>query len=59
MTPPYGRLPFMMSKIADVPLKDLVRDVKPFLAVMIGALAAITLLPDFVLFLPRLAGNTG
>jgi C4-dicarboxylate transporter, DctM subunit len=59
VTPPYGLLLFMMSKIADVPLNDLVRDVMPFLGVMIGALAAITLLPDFVLFLPRLAGYTG
>ena len=59
VTPPYGLLLFMMSKIADVPLKDLVREVGPFLVVMIGALAAITLLPDFVLWLPRLAGYAG
>jgi TRAP-type C4-dicarboxylate transport system permease large subunit len=30
----------------------LVREVMPFLAVMIGALALITLVPDLVLFLP-------
>jgi C4-dicarboxylate transporter, DctM subunit len=59
VTPPYGLLLFMMTKIADVPLKDLVREVMPFLAVMIGALAVITLLPDLVLFLPRLAGYKG
>ncbi len=59
VTPPYGLLLFMMTKIADVPLRDLVRDVAPFLLVMIGALVLITLLPDFVLFLPRLAGYTG
>lgn len=59
VTPPYGLLLFMMSKIAAVPLKDLVADVMPFLAVMIGALALITLWPGFVLFVPRLAGYTG
>jgi tripartite ATP-independent transporter DctM subunit len=59
ITPPYGLLLFMMVKIADVPLKDLVRDVMPFLAVMIGALALITLFPDLVLFLPRLLGYKG
>ena len=59
VTPPYGLLLFMMTKIADVPLQDLVREVAPFLFVMLGALVAITLLPDFVLFLPRLAGYTG
>jgi hypothetical protein len=46
VTPPYGLLLFMMVKIADVPLKDLVREVMPFLYVMIGALALITLVPD-------------
>jgi len=59
VTPPYGLLLFMMSKIANVPLKDLVRDVAPFLVVMIAALVLLTLLPDFVLFLPRLAGYKG
>jgi tripartite ATP-independent transporter DctM subunit len=59
ITPPYGLLLFMMVKIADVPLKDIVRDIVPFLAVMIGALAMITLIPDLVLFLPRLLGYKG
>jgi tripartite ATP-independent transporter DctM subunit len=59
ITPPYGLLLFMMVKIAEVPLRDLVRDVMPFLYVMIGALAVITLLPDLVLFLPRLLGYKG
>jgi C4-dicarboxylate transporter DctM subunit len=59
ITPPYGLLLFMMVKIADVPLKDLVREIMPFLGVMIGALAVITLFPDLVLFLPRLLGYKG
>jgi tripartite ATP-independent transporter DctM subunit len=59
ITPPFGLLLFMMVKIAGVPLKDLVREVLPFLAVMIGALALITLFPDLVLFLPRLFGYRG
>jgi C4-dicarboxylate transporter, DctM subunit len=59
VTPPYGLLLFMMVKIADVPLKDLVIDVFPFLVVMIIALALLTLFPDFVLWLPRVAGYKG
>jgi tripartite ATP-independent transporter DctM subunit len=59
VTPPYGLLLFMMTKVADVPLRDLVREVMPFLYVMIAALALITLVPDFVLFLPRLLGYKG
>jgi C4-dicarboxylate transporter DctM subunit len=59
VTPPYGLLLFMMVKIAEVPLKDLVRDVMPFLWVMIGALALMTFIPEIVLFLPRLLGYKG
>jgi tripartite ATP-independent transporter DctM subunit len=59
VTPPYGLLLYMMVKIADVPLKDLVREVLPFLGAMIGALALITFVPDLVLFLPRLMGYKG
>jgi tripartite ATP-independent transporter DctM subunit len=59
ITPPYGLLLFLMATIAQVSLRALVRDVTPFLAVMIGALALITLVPDLVLFLPRLLGYKG
>jgi tripartite ATP-independent transporter DctM subunit len=59
VTPPYGLLLFMMSKIAEIPLKDLVREVLPFLWVMIGALAVMTYVPEVVLWLPRLLGYKG
>jgi len=59
VTPPYGLLLFMMNKIADVPLGAMVREVMPFLYVMIGALALITLVPDLVLWLPRMMGMGG
>ncbi len=59
VTPPFGLLLFMMTKIASVPLRDMVREVMPFLYVMIGALAIITLMPGLVLWLPRLLGYTG
>lgn len=59
VTPPYGLLLFIMTRIAEVPLKDLVRDVLPFLWAMIGSLALITLFPDLVLWLPRLLGYQG
>jgi C4-dicarboxylate transporter, DctM subunit len=59
VTPPYGLLLFMMMKIADVPFSELLREIYPFLAVMIAALALVTLWPGMVLWLPRLAGYTG
>ncbi len=59
VTPPYGLLLFMMTKVADVPLGEIVREVIPFLGVMLVALLVITYAPGFVLFLPRLFGYTG
>jgi tripartite ATP-independent transporter DctM subunit len=59
VTPPYGLLLFLMVKIGDVRLTDLVREVMPFLWVMIGALALMTFIPEIVLFLPKLFGYKG
>ena len=59
ITPPYGLLLFIMTRIAEVPLRDLVRDTMPFLYAMIGALVLITFFPSLVLWLPRLLGYQG
>jgi C4-dicarboxylate transporter, DctM subunit len=59
ITPPYGLLLFIMQKIADVPLRDLVRDTMPFLGAMLVALGLITYFPSLVLWLPRLLGYQG
>ncbi len=59
ITPPYGLLLFIMTNIAEVPLRDIVRDVMPFLFAMILALILITFVPETVLWLPRLFGYQG
>jgi TRAP-type C4-dicarboxylate transport system permease large subunit len=59
ITPPYGLLLFIMTNISGSPLKDIVRDVLPFLFAMIAALAFITFVPETVLWLPRLMGYQG
>jgi C4-dicarboxylate transporter, DctM subunit len=59
ITPPYGLLLFIMTNISGSPLKDIVRDVLPFLFAMIAALAFITFVPETVLWLPRLLGYQG
>lgn len=59
VTPPYGLLLFVMTSITGVPLRDLVRDILPFLFAMIAALAVITFVPETVLWLPRLLGYEG
>jgi C4-dicarboxylate transporter DctM subunit len=59
VTPPYGLLLFMMTKVAGVPLRELVREVMPFLGVMFVALLLVTYVPSLSLFLPRLFGYAG
>jgi C4-dicarboxylate transporter DctM subunit len=59
ITPPYGLLLFVMTRIAEVPLRDLVRDTMPFLFSMLVALGLITFVPGVVLWLPRLFGYQG
>ena len=59
VTPPYGLLLFMMTRIAEVSLVELLREAWPFIVVMIAALALVTVWPGMVLWLPRLAGYTG
>jgi C4-dicarboxylate transporter DctM subunit len=58
-TPPYGLLLFMMVKVTGVPLKDLVRELMPFLGVMMLVLALITYIPWLTLVVPRLFGYPG
>lgn len=59
ITPPYGLLLFIMTNIAEVPLREIVRECMPFLGAMIVALALITFFPSLVLWLPRLMGYQG
>jgi len=59
VTPPYGLLLFMMTRIAEISLGELLREAWPFIVVMVGALALVTVWPGMVLWLPRLAGYTG
>lgn len=59
VTPPYGLLLFVMNSITGVALRDIVREVLPFLFAMIIALGLITFVPETVLWLPRLLGYEG
>ena len=59
ITPPYGLLLFIMTKISGAPLRDIVRDTLPFLFAMLVVLAVITFVPAVVLWLPRLLGYQG
>ncbi len=56
ITPPYGLLLFIMTNIAGVPLRDIVRDIIPLLLGMILILLLITFVPGLALWLPRQFG---
>ena len=59
ITPPYGLLLFIMTKISGSPMRDLIRDVFPFLITLILGLVVFTFVPETVLWLPRLFGYQG
>ncbi|OEO28230.1 permease [Devosia insulae DS-56] len=56
ITPPYGLLLFIMTRIANTSMRALVADVGPFLVGLIIALLVFTFVPDTVLWLPKLFG---
>ena len=59
LTPPYGLLLFVLANMTKQPLGAIVREATPFILVAIGVLAIITILPDSILWLPRLMGYKG
>lgn len=59
ITPPYGILLFVINAVTRIPLAEIIREVLPFLAVLVAALLVLILVPDLVLFLPRMLGYQG
>ncbi len=59
ITPPYGLLIFIMQSITQARLKDIFADLVPFIIMLLLVLAALTLFPDLVLWLPRQFGYQG
>ncbi|MEA2025355.1 MAG: TRAP transporter large permease [Chloroflexota bacterium] len=58
-TPPFGVLLFIVSSTTGTPLQDVIRQIWPFLTIMIVSLIVLILFPDIVLFVPRLMGYGG
>ena len=56
VTPPYGLLLFIMTRISGAPMRALVADVAPFLLGLIVSLLVFTFVPETVLWLPRMFG---
>jgi len=58
-TPPFGVLLFIVSSTTGTPLQDVIRQIWPFLGIMIVSLIILIFFPDIVLFVPRLMGYGG
>jgi len=56
ITPPYGELLFVISGVTGIRLQAMIREIWPFLFVLIGALLLMVLFPELVLWLPRQFG---
>lgn len=55
-TPPYGENLFIVSALSKVPLGGIIREMWPFIGVLLFVLLACTYFPDIVLFVPKMAG---
>ena len=59
ITPPYGILLFVINAVTGIPLKEIIAEIWAFLGVLLIALLVMILVPDIVLWLPRLFGYQG
>lgn len=59
VTPPFGLLLFVVAGITRAPMSAIIRDIWPFIALLIVALFVIALVPDLVLWVPRMFGYKG
>jgi TRAP-type C4-dicarboxylate transport system permease large subunit len=50
---------FVINAVTGIPLREIISEIWAFLAVLIAALMLMMLLPDLVLWLPRLFGYNG
>lgn len=56
-TPPFGGLLFIVSTTTNTPLRGIIKETMPMVAVMIVLLLILTLFPDIVMFIPNSMAN--
>ena len=56
ITPPFGLVLFVTSRVAKLQLGKLIKATVPFLVPLIVTLLLITLIPELVMWLPGVAG---
>jgi tripartite ATP-independent transporter DctM subunit len=57
--PTLGTVNFVLSKLTDTPLTAIVKEMWPFLGLLVAGLVMIVLIPEISLFLPHLLGLSG
>jgi tripartite ATP-independent transporter DctM subunit len=55
-TPPFGMLLFIVTGLSKAKMKDVIREMVPFIILFIGVLFLITYIPELVLWLPKQMG---
>ncbi len=55
-TPPFGMLLFIVTGLAKAKMKDVIRELVPFIILFIGVLFLITFVPELVLWIPKMMG---
>lgn len=59
LTPPFGLLLFIISRIGDISMERLIKALLPWIGALMAALAIVTFIPEVSLWLPRLVGMPG
>jgi tripartite ATP-independent transporter DctM subunit len=59
VTPPFGMLLFVTHALTGIAIRDMLAEGWPFVVALLVLLLAITLVPELVLALPRMAGYGG
>ncbi len=54
LTPPFGMLLFLMSGLTKQPMAAILRELVPYIVILVGCLLLISLFPQLVLFVPNL-----
>jgi TRAP-type transport system large permease protein len=59
ITPPYGIVLFVINATTGIQLRAIIREIWPFIGVLVVALVVMILFPEIVLWLPRVFGYAG
>jgi len=54
ITPPFGMLLFVTNALTGIPVKEMLKEGWPFLAMLLALLLAMTFFPQIVLWLPQM-----